>query len=164
MITSYYDQAPLDEYGLLREPKWGHLKELHAAIKMCSQILLSGTPSNFSLAQFQQAYVFHGDSGACAAFLINNDAKQSATVQFQNSSYELPPKSISILPDCKTVVFNTAKASSDRFTFLISQRRILFYHFILETKSITTLISSLRPFPTGKYTIQYKINAAGTEV
>nr|GMD74492.1 beta-galactosidase 16-like isoform X1 [Ipomoea batatas] len=117
MITSYYDQAPLDEYGLLREPKWGHLKELHAAIKMCSQILLSGTPSNFSLAQFQQAYVFREeDSGACAAFLINNDGKQSAMVQFQNSSYELPPKSISILPDCKTVAFNTAKASSDRFS------------------------------------------------
>ncbi|XP_031098098.1 beta-galactosidase 16-like isoform X2 [Ipomoea triloba] len=116
MITSYYDQAPLDEYGLLREPKWGHLKELHAAIKMCSQILLSGTPSNFSLGQFQEAYVFRGDSGACAAFLINNDGKQSATVQFQNSSYELPPKSISILPDCKTVVFNTAKVNTQSNT------------------------------------------------
>ncbi|XP_019181275.1 PREDICTED: beta-galactosidase 16-like isoform X2 [Ipomoea nil] len=117
MITSYYDQAPLDEYGLLREPKWSHLKELHAAIKMCSQILLSATPSTFSLAQFQQAYVFRGDSsGACAAFLINNDGKHSAKVQFQNSSYQLPPKSISILPDCKTVAFNTAKVTTQSNT------------------------------------------------
>ncbi|XP_019182356.1 PREDICTED: beta-galactosidase 16-like [Ipomoea nil] len=116
MITGYYDQAPLDEYGLLREPKWGHLKELHAAIRMCSQILLSGTPYNVSLGQFQQAYVFRGDSGDCAAFLINSDGKQSAVVQFQNSSYELPRKSISILPDCKTVVFNTAKVNTQSNT------------------------------------------------
>nr|GMD76046.1 beta-galactosidase 16-like [Ipomoea batatas] len=89
---------------------------MHAAIKMCSQILLSGTPNNFSLGQFQQAYVFRGDSGACAAFLINSDGKQSAVVQFQNSSYELPRKSISILPDCKTVVFNTAKVNTQTNT------------------------------------------------
>ncbi|KAG6432597.1 hypothetical protein SASPL_104178 [Salvia splendens] len=31
-LTSYYDPAPLDEYGLIRQPKWGHLKELHAAV------------------------------------------------------------------------------------------------------------------------------------
>lgn len=57
----------------------------------------------------EQAYVYHGDSGACAAFLVNADGK-NAFVEFQNSTYDLPPKSISILPDCKTVVFNTAKA------------------------------------------------------
>ncbi|KAL2503608.1 Beta-galactosidase 16 [Abeliophyllum distichum] len=111
IITAYYDQAPLDEYGLIRQPKWGHLKELHAAIKLCSETLLYGVSVNFSLGALQEAYVFHGDSRECAAFLVNTDGKK-ALVQFQNSTYELPPKSISILPDCKTVAFNTAKVNT----------------------------------------------------
>lgn len=59
----------------------------------------------------QQAYVFQVKSGECAAFLVNKGPKD-ASVVFQNSPYQLPRKSISILPDCKTVAFNTAKVSS----------------------------------------------------
>ncbi|KAM7514821.1 hypothetical protein LguiA_004404 [Lonicera macranthoides] len=111
IITAYYDQAPLDEYGLIRQPKWGHLKELHAAVKLCSETLLSGFPINQSLGPLQNAYVYQGNSGECAAFLVNTNGK-NVTVQFQNSSYVLPPRSISILPDCKTVIFNTATVST----------------------------------------------------
>ncbi|KAJ0969499.1 hypothetical protein J5N97_022376 [Dioscorea zingiberensis] len=115
VTTSYYDQAPLDEYGLIRQPKWGHLKDLHAAVKQSSEALLSGKQTTFSLGQLQQAslykfynaYVFQANSQICAAFLVNNDTNQ-ATVKFQNAEYLLPKKSISILPDCKTAVFNTA--------------------------------------------------------
>ncbi|KAH9757097.1 Beta-galactosidase 16 [Citrus sinensis] len=109
MITGYYDQAPLDEYGLVREPKWGHLKELHAAIKLCSRPLLTGTQNVISLGQLQEAFVFEETSGVCAAFLVNNDERKAVTVLFRNISYELPRKSISILPDCKTVAFNTER-------------------------------------------------------
>ncbi|KAK9291537.1 hypothetical protein L1049_019485 [Liquidambar formosana] len=112
VLTAYYDQAPLDEYGLIRQPKWGHLKELHAAIKLGSDPLLSGEFNTFSLGQLQQAYVFKGKSEKCAAFLVNNDSRKDVVVLFQNVSYELPPKSISILPDCKIVAFNTAKVST----------------------------------------------------
>ncbi|KAK8672803.1 hypothetical protein V6N13_111164 [Hibiscus sabdariffa] len=112
VITSYYDQAPLDEYGLVRQPKWGHLKELHAAVKACSATLLQGAQSNFSIGRFQQAYVFEQGKGACAAFLINYNSRRNATVQFRNKSLELLPKSISILPDCQKIVFSTAKVST----------------------------------------------------
>ncbi|XP_014501410.1 beta-galactosidase 16 [Vigna radiata var. radiata] len=108
VTTSYYDEAPLDEYGLVRQPKWGHLKELHAAIKSCSKSLLYGTQTSFSLGSRQNAYVFKSNSTECAAFLENNEDR-TVTVQLQNISYQLPPKSISILPDCKNVAFNTAK-------------------------------------------------------
>ncbi|KAL2342889.1 hypothetical protein Fmac_004174 [Flemingia macrophylla] len=110
VVTSYYDQAPLDEYGLLRQPKWGHLKELHAAIKSCSTILLEGKQSNFSLGQLQEGYVFEEEreKGNCAAFLVNSDHVNMVTVQFRSRSYQLPPNSISILPDCQNVTFNTA--------------------------------------------------------
>ncbi|CAK7354686.1 unnamed protein product [Dovyalis caffra] len=111
VITSYYDQAPLDEYGLIRQPKWGHLKELHAAIKSCSTILLVGVQSSFSLGQLQQAYVFEEKRGGCVAFLVNNDRKNTATVVFRNATFELLPQSISILPDCKKIIFNTAKVN-----------------------------------------------------
>ncbi|KAL5778798.1 hypothetical protein ACOSQ2_009535 [Xanthoceras sorbifolium] len=114
VTTAYYDQAPLDEYGMIWQPKWGHLKELHAAIKLGSKPLLYGLPTNTSLGEKQKAYVFHGNSssgGSCAAFLVNEN-EEDVEVIFRNSSYGLPAKSISILPDCKNVIFNTAKVST----------------------------------------------------
>ncbi|OWM91504.1 hypothetical protein CDL15_Pgr017422 [Punica granatum] len=108
VITSYYDQAPIDEYGLKRQPKWGHLRELHAAVKNYSAPLLQGAKANFSIGPLQQAYVFEEETGGCVSFLVNNDPTNNATVQFRNISVELPPKSISILGDCNNVIFNTA--------------------------------------------------------
>ncbi|CAN1828685.1 Beta-galactosidase 6 [Linum perenne] len=110
MVTSYYDQAPIDEYGLIREPKWSHLKEMHAAVKSCSPVLLNGVQTSISLGQLQQAYVYEDDSN-CAAFLVNN-ASKNETVQFRNGTFELLPKSISILPDCQNIVFDSGKVSS----------------------------------------------------
>ncbi|CAN0892302.1 Beta-galactosidase 16 [Linum grandiflorum] len=114
--TSYYDEAPIDEYGLIRQPKWGHLKELHAMIKSCSLSLLTGVQQSFPLGQQQDAYVFRGASGECTAFLVNKNRTQVARVVFQNTTYVLPRRSISILPDCKTVAFNTAKLTTQRNT------------------------------------------------
>jgi len=51
------------------------------------------------------------NSGVCAAFLSNVNSKQDATVQFSGASYNLPAWSVSVLPDCKNVVYNTAKVS-----------------------------------------------------
>ncbi|GJX95683.1 S-adenosyl-L-methionine-dependent methyltransferases superfamily protein [Tanacetum coccineum] len=156
-------------HGLPRFPKWGHLKELHRAIKLCEHALLNNKPTlvhlgskqevgfrsvfrlyptestTISLFQdkipicslsllrlidaigFSQKYsflklshgmdgvlfinadVFEDESGTCAAFIANLDDKTEKTVQFRNVSYTLPAWSVSILPDCKNVVFNTAK-------------------------------------------------------
>ncbi|CAK8568724.1 unnamed protein product [Lathyrus sativus] len=54
VATSYDYDAPLDEYGLIRQPKYGHLKELHRAIKMCEQALVSTDPIVTSLGSSQQ--------------------------------------------------------------------------------------------------------------
>lgn len=43
---------------MINQPKWGHLKELHAAIKLCSATLLSGVPTKLSLGQEQLARIF----------------------------------------------------------------------------------------------------------
>ncbi|KAL0345105.1 UNVERIFIED_CONTAM: Beta-galactosidase [Sesamum radiatum] len=108
VTTSYDFDAPLDEYGLLNEPKWGHLTDLHKAIKQSEAAILSSSPTVSWPGDNQEVHVFKSDSG-CAAFLANYDTKGWTKLMFQNFPYDLPPWSISILPDCKTEVYNTAK-------------------------------------------------------
>lgn len=43
----------------------------------------------------------------CAAFLTNNHTTQPSNITFRGANYYLPEKSVSILADCKTVVYNT---------------------------------------------------------
>ncbi|KAH9602020.1 hypothetical protein KSS87_003555, partial [Heliosperma pusillum] len=153
ITTSYDYDAPIDEYGLARFPKWGHLKELHEVIKLCEKALLDGETTNMSLGCFvpfhysfvvdhdgtkqneQAAHqivveafldanftighvvivcadVYTDASGGCAAFLSNSDNKTDRIVQFRNTTFNLPAWSVSILPDCKNVEFNSAKVRS----------------------------------------------------
>ncbi|XP_057787658.1 beta-galactosidase-like [Salvia miltiorrhiza] len=112
VATSYDYDAPIDEYGLLNEPKWGHLRDLHKAIKQCEPALVSSYPTVTWPGKNQEVHVFRSKTGACAAFLSNYDPTFSTKLTFQNVQYDLPPWSISILPDCKTVVYNTARISS----------------------------------------------------
>ncbi|KAI8553533.1 hypothetical protein RHMOL_Rhmol05G0023700 [Rhododendron molle] len=111
IATSYDYDAPIDEYGLLREPKWGHLRDLHKAIKLSEPALVSAYPTVTWPGKNLEVHVFQSKS-ACAAFLANYDTNSAAKITFQNAQYDLPPWSVSILPDCKNAVFNTARVSS----------------------------------------------------
>ncbi|XP_066318182.1 beta-galactosidase 4-like [Miscanthus floridulus] len=108
IATSYDYDAPIDEFGLLRQPKWGHLRDLHRAIKQAEPALISGDPTTQSIGNYEKAYVFKSKNGACAAFLSNYHMKTAVKIRFDGRHYDLPAWSISILPDCKTAVFNTA--------------------------------------------------------
>ncbi|KAJ1687875.1 hypothetical protein LUZ63_019265 [Rhynchospora breviuscula] len=113
IATSYDYDGLIDEFGLLRQPKWGHMKDLHHAIKQCEPtIVAAGDPVVASLGHNLQSSVFKSASGGCAAFLGNFDWTAHANVTFNGKQYELPPWSISILPDCKSDVFNTARVSA----------------------------------------------------
>ncbi|KAH9618071.1 hypothetical protein KSS87_018105 [Heliosperma pusillum] len=109
ITTSYDYDAPIDEYGLIRQAKYGHLKEFHKAIKLCEPALVAADPIVTELGPKQQAHVFYPEKGSCAAFLSNYETESGVKVMFNNKHYNLPPWSISILPDCKNVAFNTAK-------------------------------------------------------
>ncbi|KAM7489077.1 hypothetical protein LguiB_026561 [Lonicera macranthoides] len=125
-ITSYDYDAPLDEYGLLSQPKWGHLKDLHAAIKLCEASLVAvDSPQYVKLGPMQEAHLYRGNvqsrgptsklsgnESRCSAFLANIDENKAATVKFLGQVYTLPPWSVSILPDCKNTAYNTAKIAS----------------------------------------------------
>ncbi|KAB1218433.1 Beta-galactosidase 1 [Morella rubra] len=112
IATSYDYDAPIDEYGLWRQPKWGHLKDLHRAIKLCEPALVSGDPTVMPLGNYQEAHVFKSKSGACTAFLANYNPSSFAKVAFSDLHYNLPPWSISILPDCKNTVYNSARVGA----------------------------------------------------
>ncbi|KAF6168119.1 hypothetical protein GIB67_011504 [Kingdonia uniflora] len=58
------------------------------------------------------AHVYKYQLGGCAAFLVNYNSDSFARVAFGVMHYSLPPWSISILPDYKNTVFNTARVSS----------------------------------------------------
>lgn len=42
--------------GILRQPKWGHLKDLHTAIKLCEPALIAvdGSPQYIKLGSMQE--------------------------------------------------------------------------------------------------------------
>lgn len=43
--------------GLLRQPKWGHLRDLHKAIKQAEPILVSGDPTVQSLGNYEKVNI-----------------------------------------------------------------------------------------------------------
>ncbi|KAH1236768.1 Beta-galactosidase 9 [Glycine max] len=132
-ITSYDYDAPIDEYGLLREPKWGHLKDLHAALKLCEPALVAtDSPTYIKLGPKQEAHVYQANvhleglnlsmfesSSICSAFLANIDEWKEATVTFRGQRYTIPPWSVSVLPDCRNTVFNTAKVRAQTSVKLV---------------------------------------------
>ncbi|KVI05891.1 Galactose-binding domain-like protein [Cynara cardunculus var. scolymus] len=72
------------------------------------------------------AYVYRNKSGGCAAFLANDDKTDFATVNFMNQHYNLPPWSISILPNCKNTVYNTARVGAQTTVMKMTREKIGF--------------------------------------
>ena len=122
--------------GLYREPKWSHLRDLHRALRLSRRALLWGTPTvqkisaDLEVIDYKRIYhividhkqdllfilniitilqitVYEKQGTDCTAFLTNNHTTNPATIKFRGKDYYLPEKSVSILPDCKTVVYNT---------------------------------------------------------
>ncbi|KAJ8490304.1 hypothetical protein OPV22_012025 [Ensete ventricosum] len=142
MMTRYYDEAPLDEYGMQKEPKWGHLKDLHHALNLCRKGLLWGTPSIQTFDHGFEARLYQiPESNVCVAFLTNTNRKQDGTVRFRDEEYYLPRRSISILPDCKTVVFNSQRvnAQHNARTFDVAKESSMKNQWQMYTDLIPTL-------------------------
>ena len=71
----------------------------------------------YFLLSIPQAAVYKTES-VCSAFLANVGTTSDVTVNFSGNSYHLPAWSVSILPDCKNVVLNTAKVRLINFFFM----------------------------------------------
>jgi hypothetical protein len=62
----------------------------------------------------------------CVAFLSNHNTKEDGTVTFRGQQYFVPRRSVSILGDCKTVVFSTqhVNAQHNQRTFHFSDHTV----------------------------------------
>ncbi|KAI9080626.1 hypothetical protein K1719_037383 [Acacia pycnantha] len=115
IMTSYDYDAPVDEYGNLNQPKWGHLKQLHAAIKLGEKILTDGirVDRDFGSSVTLTTYTSNTTEGRFC-FLSNANEHQDAYIDLKdgNDKYFVPAWSVTILDNCSREVFNTAKVNS----------------------------------------------------
>ncbi|KAK7822538.1 beta-galactosidase 16 [Quercus suber] len=87
---------------LMNMLKWGQLKELHTAIKLCSTTLVQGARTNFSIRRKWRL---------CDISYYLCETKCYCT----NSKYTTSirkSKSIGILVDCKNITFNSVKVKT----------------------------------------------------
>ncbi|XP_016485853.1 beta-galactosidase 15-like [Nicotiana tabacum] len=111
-ITTTYDyDAPLDEFGNLAQPKYGHLKELHDVLHSMEKTLTSGNITNSDLGNSVAVTIYALD-GQSSCFFSNANETTDATINYKGVQYNVPAWSVSILPDCKTEVYNTAKVNT----------------------------------------------------
>ncbi|KAF2556831.1 hypothetical protein F2Q68_00015025 [Brassica cretica] len=111
ITTSYDYDAPLDEFGNLNQPKYGHLKQLHDILHSMEKTLTYGNVSTIDFGNFVSATIYKTEGGS-SCFFGNVNESSDATINFQGETYVVPTWSVSILPDCRTEVYNTAKINT----------------------------------------------------
>ncbi|KAF8397786.1 hypothetical protein HHK36_016709 [Tetracentron sinense] len=111
IATSYDYDAPLDEYGNLNQPKWGHLKELHLILKSMEKILTHGDVNTIDYGNSVSVTVYTlNETSSC--FFGNANWTSDGNITFQGNQYTVPAWSVTILPDCKKEVYNTARVNT----------------------------------------------------
>ncbi|KAJ4825001.1 Beta-galactosidase 15 [Turnera subulata] len=111
ITTSYDYDAPLDEYGNLNQPKWGHLKQLHDILHSMEETLTYGNISSIDYGNSVWGTIY-ATKNASSCFFGNANSTSDATINFQGNDYDVPAWSVSILPDCKVEGYNTAKVNA----------------------------------------------------
>ncbi|KAF3518153.1 hypothetical protein DY000_02061752 [Brassica cretica] len=111
ITTSYDYDAPLDEYGNLNQPKYGHLKQLHDVLHSMEKTLTYGNISTIDFGNSASATIYKTEEGS-SCFFGNGNENSDATISFRGESYVVPAWSITILPDCKNEAYNTAKITT----------------------------------------------------
>ncbi|KAJ4973802.1 hypothetical protein NE237_006976 [Protea cynaroides] len=113
ITTSYDYDAPLDEYGLLNQPEWGHLKRLHEVLKSVEKILVKQSVVHKDIESNVFCTFTDNSTGNSVCFLSNINDNKDVTVDLQNyGHYFLPAWSVSILADCNKEVYNSAMVST----------------------------------------------------
>uniref|UniRef100_A0A9I9CPE9 Beta-galactosidase n=1 Tax=Cucumis melo TaxID=3656 RepID=A0A9I9CPE9_CUCME len=110
ITTSYDYNAPLDEYGNMNQPKWGHLKQLHELVKSMEKVLTYGDVKHIEYGHLTTAtsYTYKGKSSC----FFGNAENSNREITFRKRNYTVPGWSVTVLPDCKTEVYNTAKVNT----------------------------------------------------
>ncbi|CAI9782706.1 unnamed protein product [Fraxinus pennsylvanica] len=109
--TTYDYDAPLNEYGTPNQPKYGHLTQLHNILMSMERTLTYGNVNSTDYGNSLYGTVYTLDNTS-SCFFGNGNETSDATVNYQGVDYNVPAWSVSILPDCKTEVYNTAKVNT----------------------------------------------------
>ncbi|KAJ4842437.1 hypothetical protein Tsubulata_027304 [Turnera subulata] len=113
ITTSYDYDAPLDEYGNLNQPKWGHLKELHLVLRSMEKILLYGDRVDNNHDKWgTRSVTVYSYRGQRACFFSNADTSQVFTFDFEGVTYHIPPWTTTILEGCYKEVYSTSKVNA----------------------------------------------------
>ncbi|KAL0374970.1 UNVERIFIED_CONTAM: Beta-galactosidase [Sesamum radiatum] len=99
--------------GNLNQPKWGHLKKLHSLIMSMEKILTYGKATSKDYGGMMSSTVFEYN-GTRVCFLGNANNRDAKTIDFEGKSYTTPAWSVSILPDCVNVAYNTAEVKTQK--------------------------------------------------
>ncbi|KAK4481130.1 hypothetical protein RD792_012007 [Penstemon davidsonii] len=84
ITTSYDYDAPLDEYGNLNQPKWGHLKKLHSLIMSMEKVLTYGEVNNTDYGRMMSSTVFsYNGTRVCFFGNANNQDERGERVTLQ---------------------------------------------------------------------------------
>ncbi|KAI4371343.1 hypothetical protein MLD38_019590 [Melastoma candidum] len=110
---AYGNDAPLDEYGNLNQPKWGHLKQLLEIILSMEETLAYGDRHDVDYGNMVSGTIW-SHNGKQSCMLGNANNYQEFTVDLMGSKFTVPAWSVTILPDCHTETYNTAKVSVQR--------------------------------------------------
>ncbi|KDP33944.1 hypothetical protein JCGZ_07515 [Jatropha curcas] len=138
ITTSYDYDAPLNEYGNLNQPKYGHLKQLHAVLHSMEYTLTHGDISTINYDNAVTATIYASEKGS-SCFLSNANSTTDATIVFQYLEYKIPAWSVSILPDCKNVAYNTAKVTTQTTT-MVNQKTTSFFDWSWRPEDVNSTI------------------------
>ena len=83
------------------------------------------------------------ENNLCVAFLTNNHSKIETTLNFRGKEFYLPAHSISVLPDCKTVVFNTQHVTNFLHSSIAFQNIICQEIYPLPRKKVLIVLHCL---------------------
>ncbi|KAL2897721.1 Beta-galactosidase 7 [Bienertia sinuspersici] len=95
----------------LNQPKWGHLKQLHSILHSIEKVLTYGDVVTNDMDNSVTVTIYtNNNSSSC--FISNANSTSDATVTWGGHNFSVPAWSVSILPDCKNEMYNTAKVNA----------------------------------------------------
>ena len=105
--TQYYNDAPLDEYGL-PTAKAAHLGRLHRLLKDYADVLLVDQPPRHEPRSETTSVYVYGAGHRQLAFLCNDAPGASALLDYGGQRFELAPRSVVLLAE-RQVVYDSAR-------------------------------------------------------
>ncbi|KAI4963285.1 hypothetical protein ZWY2020_015107 [Hordeum vulgare] len=99
ITTSYDYDAPLDEYGNIRQPKYGHLKDLHNVLKSMEKILLHGDYKDTTMGNTNVMVTKYTLDNSSACFISNKFDDKEVNVTLDDGATHVVPGRVETVTD-----------------------------------------------------------------